>query len=168
MELRSVACWNNYFSKTAPRYAWGVDGSGWSNVRPAGLDEQTVQRLEFVARQMTELAVSDAEAAPPAHVAQQGPISLEQAIQIAQRQYQGRVVRAHPVSRPDYVMTRVVEGGSGYLTQSQYELHFATIYPEPHRVTVHYADGPISLTVSPGERVEVTPDGFPFTAFVRR
>jgi len=51
------------------------------------------------ARQVTEFEVSDAAAAPPAQAAQQGPISLEEATRIAQRQYKGRVVRAETKTR---------------------------------------------------------------------
>jgi hypothetical protein len=71
----------------------------------------------------------------------------------------GRVVRAWPVSRPGFVMTRVVDGGSGYMAQNQYALLFATPNAEPHSVSVRYAAGVVTFQIRPGQSARVFPNG---------
>ena len=71
----------------------------------------------------------------------------------------GRVIRARPVANPDFVITRVVEGGSGFLSQGQYEQHFGSPFPGPHTVTVGFANGEKTFTIYPGQRLQVTQDG---------
>jgi hypothetical protein len=75
---------------------------------------------------------------------------------------QGRVVRMSPQSRPDVIFTRVVDGGSGYLTQNQYPLLIASPYTEQHVVTIVLPQtfnsnklAKISFTISPGQRARV-------------
>jgi hypothetical protein len=71
----------------------------------------------------------------------------------------GRVVRASPVSRPDVVYTRVVDGGSGYMSQSQYPLLVGTPFEEPHHVEVRYNDRTVRFETVPGATARVRPDG---------
>jgi hypothetical protein len=71
----------------------------------------------------------------------------------------GRVVRASPVSRPDVVFTRVVDGGSGYMSQNQYPLLVGTPFLEPHRVEVRYSDRTVQFDIVPGAAARVQPDG---------
>src|SRR5262249_11704872 len=63
----------------------------------------------------------------------------------------GRVVRVSPSSHPDVVFTRVVDGGSGYMTQTQYALLIGTPYAEPHTVEARYADRVVRFPLTPGE-----------------
>jgi hypothetical protein len=50
----------------------------------------------------------------------------------------GRVIQVFPPGSSQ-VMTRVVDGGSGYLTQNQYPILVGTPFLGPHTVTVYYA-----------------------------
>jgi hypothetical protein len=75
---------------------------------------------------------------------------------------QGRVIRVSPQSRPDVIFTRVVDSGSGYLTQNQYPLLIASPYSEQHVVTIVLPQtfnsnklARISFTISPGQRARV-------------
>jgi hypothetical protein len=71
----------------------------------------------------------------------------------------GRVIKVVPRSRPDVVFTRIVGSGSGYLSQSQYELLVGTPYVGPHDVQVFFANGSVALSVKPGESVRVFESG---------
>ncbi len=64
---------------------------------------------------------------------------------------QGRVATIQPTNHPNITFTRVVDSGSGYRTQNQYELLVGTPYNEAHKVTVYFASGPQSITMLPGE-----------------
>lgn len=75
---------------------------------------------------------------------------------------QGRVVRMSPQSRPDVIFTRVVDGGSGYLSQNQYPLLIASPFSEQHVVTVSLPQtfnsnklANISFTITPGQKARV-------------
>jgi hypothetical protein len=71
----------------------------------------------------------------------------------------GRVVKITPQDYPDVTMTRIVDGGSGYLSQNQYELIVGTPFPGAHTVQVYFAPGMIQFVVYPGERKRVFEDG---------
>ncbi|MBS0579573.1 MAG: VCBS repeat-containing protein [Proteobacteria bacterium] len=75
----------------------------------------------------------------------------------------GRVVQVFPPGTSQ-IYTRVVDGGSGYLSQNQYPLLIGTPFPGKHTVKVYYAPltpciygGPackpavLSFTISPGQ-----------------
>jgi hypothetical protein len=75
---------------------------------------------------------------------------------------QGRVVRVSPQSRPDVIFTRVVDGGSGYLSQNQYPLLIGSQYAEQHVVKVSLPQNfnsnklaNISFTITPGQKARV-------------
>jgi hypothetical protein len=79
-----------------------------------------------------------------------------------QRNQQGRVVRMSPLSRPDVVFTRVVDSGSGYLSQNQYPLLIASPFSEQHMVTLSLPQtfnsnnvAKIRFSISPGQRARV-------------
>lgn len=72
---------------------------------------------------------------------------------------QGRVATIQPESHSNMIMTRVVDGGSGYRTQNQYELTVGTPYNEPHIVTVYFSDGPAKFTINAGERKTIKSNG---------
>jgi VCBS repeat protein len=79
-----------------------------------------------------------------------------------ERNQQGRIVRMSPQSRPDVIFTRVVDSGSGYLTQNQYPLLITSPYSEQHVVTLVLPQtfdsnklAKINFTISPGQRARV-------------
>jgi hypothetical protein len=87
------------------------------------------------------------------------------------RNQHGRTVRVFPRSAPGVVLTRVVDGGSGYMSQTPYTLQIATPFRRPHRVKVSLApagDGTprsVSFQMRPGRHAEVHADG---TVLIRR
>jgi hypothetical protein len=75
---------------------------------------------------------------------------------------QGRVVRMSPQSRPDVIFTRVVDSGSGLLSQNQYSLLIASPHLEQHVVSLSLPQifninklVNIRFTISPGQRARV-------------
>jgi hypothetical protein len=76
-----------------------------------------------------------------------------------ERNQAGRVVQVSPVLRPAVIMTQVVDGGSGYLANSQYELTFATPYEGAYTVSVRFAGGTYTTTAHRGDHVTLRADG---------
>lgn len=76
-----------------------------------------------------------------------------------QRNQQGRVVRMTPVGEPGVVITRVVDGGSGYMSQRPYAMRIGSPYPGPHRVEVQFGAHSVAAIVDEGESVEIREDG---------
>lgn len=76
-----------------------------------------------------------------------------------QQNQHGRVLKIRPVNHPQVVMSRTVDGGSGFLSQGQYPVLVGTPYAEPHEVTVYFDNGPITFIVHPGERKRVARGG---------
>lgn len=72
---------------------------------------------------------------------------------------QGRVVTIQPINHPKIIMTRVVDSGSGYRTQNQYELIVGTPYNEPHIVTVYFSSGPTTFMINAGEQKTIKSNG---------
>ncbi len=70
-----------------------------------------------------------------------------------QKNQQGRLVHIFPKSQPGFLMTRIVESGSGYITQNQYELLVGS--NEPHHVIVRFPEGITEFDILPGECMEV-------------
>ncbi|MGE0824082.1 MAG: FG-GAP repeat domain-containing protein [Candidatus Binatia bacterium] len=60
----------------------------------------------------------------------------------------GRTLSISPLMQPAVKLTRIVDGGSGYLSQSQYTVLVGTPYRDDHVVTVHYATRPVTCTLS--------------------
>ncbi len=71
----------------------------------------------------------------------------------------GRVVHVTPVLRPGVIMTQVVDGGSGYLASSQYDLTFATPYDGADVVSVRFAAGTYQTTAHVGDHVTLRSNG---------
>ena len=71
----------------------------------------------------------------------------------------GRVVRVTPRAAPGVTYTRVVDGGSGFLSVGQYPLLIGTSYSGLFDVRVRFAGGVRSFTVSAGQRVRLFADG---------
>jgi hypothetical protein len=76
-----------------------------------------------------------------------------------ERNQQGRVVRVSPVAKPGFVMTDVVDGGSGYLANTAYTLQFAAQWPGSYLVDVRVADLLIEVPVRAGANLTVYADG---------
>ena len=71
----------------------------------------------------------------------------------------GRVAHVRPASAPGVTMTRIVDGGSGMLSQNPYPLTIPTPYPGTHRVDVRFAGSTVSFSMQPGQRIRVYADG---------
>jgi len=79
-----------------------------------------------------------------------------------ERNQQGRVIKVSPMSAPNVIYTRVVDGGSGYLSQNQYPLLIGSRYNENHIVSVslpsNFVSGgtaTMSFVISPGQKATV-------------
>ena len=71
----------------------------------------------------------------------------------------GRVVHVSPVLRPDVIMTQVVDGGSGYMSNGPYDLTFATPYPGAYTISVRFAGATYTTTARSGEHVVMYANG---------
>lgn len=76
-----------------------------------------------------------------------------------EKNQQGRVVKIYPQNHPGVIFTRIVDSGSGYMSQSSYDILVGTPYQEPHRVEAYFQGGIVSFTINPGEKMRVYPDG---------
>ncbi len=76
----------------------------------------------------------------------------------AHNQY-GRVARVRPRQAPGVTYTRVVDGGSGFLSMSQYPLLIGTPYTGQFDVTVRFASATRTFVVSAGQRVRLFANG---------
>ncbi len=76
-----------------------------------------------------------------------------------EKNQQGRVVKVTPQHHTDVIFTRVVDSGSGYMAQNQYDLLVGTPYPVSHAVQVYFSTGIVEFTMNPGERKRVYPNG---------
>jgi hypothetical protein len=70
-----------------------------------------------------------------------------------QRNQYGRVVRIRPSAAPGITMARYVDGGSGYHTQTDYDIVVAAPWPGSYEVTVEFADGPQVATATAGQLI---------------
>jgi hypothetical protein len=64
-----------------------------------------------------------------------------------------------PLLRPNVIMTQIVDGGSGYLANSQYDLTFATPYPGAYTITGRFAGGEYTATAHAGDHVTMRANG---------
>ncbi|MDO8444901.1 MAG: VCBS repeat-containing protein [Deltaproteobacteria bacterium] len=76
-----------------------------------------------------------------------------------ERNQQGRVVKIIPQRDGNVTFTRVIESGSGYMAQNQYELLVGTPYTESHSVQVFFPGSVVEFIINPGERKRVFQDG---------
>ena len=71
----------------------------------------------------------------------------------------GRVVQLKPELAPSVTFTRVVDGGSGLLSQRSYAITLPTTYRGTHHVSVRFASGTITFDAKPGQRIRVFENG---------
>jgi hypothetical protein len=71
----------------------------------------------------------------------------------------GRVAHVSPALRPGVIMTQIVDGGSGYLANSQYDLTFATPGPGAYTVSVRFANATYTATAHSGDHVTLRANG---------
>jgi hypothetical protein len=71
----------------------------------------------------------------------------------------GRVVHVTPDARSSVTMTQVVDGGSGYMANSPYELTFATPYPGTYTVSVRFASATFTARARAGDHVTLYANG---------
>ena len=77
------------------------------------------------------------------------------------RTEQGRIVHVVPVEHPTTVYTRIVDGGAGYLSQTDYLIHVGTPYVGEHQVTVYYPDGQVKFLAQAGKKYRTMPGSPP-------
>ena len=76
-----------------------------------------------------------------------------------QRNQQGRLVRITPQDQPNRIMTRVVESGSGYQSQGEYDLVIGTSWTGDHDIEVLFPAGTVTATAEPGDDLTIYADG---------
>lgn len=76
-----------------------------------------------------------------------------------EKNQQGRVVKIHPLENHETVFTRVVDSGSGFMAQNQYELLVGTPYSGAHAVEVFFSNRTVEFNINPGENKRVYQDG---------
>jgi len=153
-----------------PTVVWLNNGTGFVRANPTAMDvwgQDTISfadingdgRLDVLKRQ------KDSGGSGLAYYKNRTPVPKNSYFKIdvrgpaGQQNQQGRIVKIYPLNHPQVVFTRFVDSGSGYLTQSPYEIFVGTPYTEPHRVEVHYYGGIVEFTIYPGNKKRVFPDG---------
>lgn len=76
-----------------------------------------------------------------------------------ERNQYGRVVRVTPQALPGFVMTQVVDGGSGYMANTPYVLQFAAPYFGAYDIDVGFANYDVAVTAVAGQNVVVYANG---------
>jgi hypothetical protein len=71
----------------------------------------------------------------------------------------GRVVRVRPRQASGVTYTRVVDGGSGYIANSQYPLLIGTPYTGVFDVSVRFDNGLVTFTMQAGQKRRVFRSG---------
>jgi len=76
----------------------------------------------------------------------------------AQNQH-GRTIRATPAGDPGFVMTRIVDGGSGYLSNNEYAVTFPAPKGDQYWISVQFDKGIVGGWVDAGSIVKIYRDG---------
>ena len=76
-----------------------------------------------------------------------------------QENQQGRVVRVRPLANPDFVMTGIVDGGSGYMANTPYALSFAAPYAGAYGYSIRFDNGVVTGLIHPGQSLDVRRNG---------
>jgi hypothetical protein len=75
------------------------------------------------------------------------------------RNQQGRIVRATSVNDPRFILTRIVDGGSGYLSNNEYKLTLPTPKGGVYWISAQYDNGMVSGWATAGSTVDIYRDG---------
>jgi hypothetical protein len=75
-----------------------------------------------------------------------------------QRNQQGHVVRVQPAGAPGRTIVRVIESGSGYMAQGDYDLLIAAPWPGSYDVAVFFAGGWFHTTAHAGDELTIYAD----------
>lgn len=76
-----------------------------------------------------------------------------------ERNQQGRVVRVSPLAYPSVAMTRVVESGSGYMAQGDYDIVFAAPWNSTYRIEVRFGKTRVETQSRAGNLVVIRETG---------
>ncbi len=76
-----------------------------------------------------------------------------------ERNQQGRIVRITPQAAPSRIMTRVIESGSGYQSQGQYDLLVGAPWSGEYDIEVRFATGTVTATADLGDDLTIFADG---------
>ncbi|MEZ5293106.1 MAG: VCBS repeat-containing protein [Vicinamibacterales bacterium] len=88
-----------------------------------------------------------------------GTITVRVEGALARPVQQGRQVRVRPLAQPLATLLRVVEGGSGYMSQNGYDLSVPTPWAGDHEVAVRFKTGWVTTTARPGDILTIREDG---------
>ncbi|MBS0150368.1 MAG: VCBS repeat-containing protein [Nitrospira sp.] len=86
-------------------------------------------------------------------------LSIDVVGSTGEKNQQGRVVKITPQHHTNITFTRIVDSGSGFMAQNQYDLLVGTPYPEAHTAKVYFHTGMVQFVINPGERKRVYPNG---------
>lgn len=153
-----------------PTVVWLNNGTGFERSNPTPMDAWGQDTISFADIGNTgKLDVLKREADSGGHglaffrnqtpVPQNSFFKIEMVGPSGERNQQGRILKIYPQNHPGIVFTRFVDSGSGYLTQSPYEVFVGTPYQESHRVEANFASGMVTFSITPGQRKRVYPDG---------
>jgi hypothetical protein len=76
-----------------------------------------------------------------------------------QRNQYGRIVKVEPMQRPGFIMTQAIDSGSGYLSNSPYDVEFAANYPGGYRISASFASQSVVVMARAGDTVEIRENG---------
>lgn len=139
-------------SNTTPMDAWGQGTISFGDISSAG-------KLDTLKLQVDSPGHGLAYFRNATPIATNSFLKIEMVGSDGEQNQQGRIVKIYPQKHPHVTFTRFVDSGSGYLTQSPYEIFVGTPYQEPHRVDAYFAGEVVTFTVNPGEKKRVFPDG---------
>lgn len=75
------------------------------------------------------------------------------------RNQQGRKITLYSPKDPSKLMARLVDAGSGYLTQSQYPVLFYSLQKGPHLGKAYFSNNVVDFIVKPGQKLRIYEDG---------
>ncbi|OQB56147.1 MAG: FG-GAP repeat protein [Deltaproteobacteria bacterium ADurb.Bin151] len=151
-----------------PTVVWLNNGTGFERANPTAMDawgQDTISFADINLDGRLDILKRDVGGLGLAYFKNSSSLPKNSFFKIdvrgpaGERNQQGRIVKIYPLNHPDVIFTRFVDSGSGYLTQSPYEIFIGTPYTEPHNVEVYYRGGIVKFTINPGNKKRVYPDG---------
>jgi len=153
-----------------PTVVWLNNGTGFERANPTAMDawgEDTISfadinndgKLDILKREVDDGGYALAYFKNMTSVPKNSFFKIDVRGSTGERNHQGRIVKIYPYYHRGICFTRFVDSGSGYLTQSPYEIFVGTPYREPHKVEVYYSDRIVKFTIYPGQKKRVFPNG---------